>query len=83
MLILVLLYNYLDFICMVTVKNAVETRREIYTEYESDNLRKYLLSAGYVFGDKHRVLWEPSFLLQYVDKTKEKRCKYKGIKCRF
>jgi type IX secretion system PorP/SprF family membrane protein len=65
-------YNYLDFYMHGTVKNAVETRREIYTEYESDNLRKYLLSAGYVFGDKDRVLWEPSFLLQYVDKTKEK-----------
>jgi prolyl-tRNA synthetase len=31
-----------------TVKNAIETRRNIYTEYESDNLRKYLLSAGYI-----------------------------------
>jgi type IX secretion system PorP/SprF family membrane protein len=65
-------YNYLDFYMHGTIKNAVETRREIYTEYESDNLRKYLLSAGYVFGNKDRVLWEPSFLFQYVDKTKEK-----------
>ena len=65
-------YNYLDFYVHGTVKNAVETRREIYTEYESDNLRKYLLSAGYVFGDKDRILWEPSILFQLVDKTKEK-----------
>jgi hypothetical protein len=28
------------------------SNQNIYTEYESDNLRKYLLSAGYVFGDK-------------------------------
>ena len=65
-------YNYLDFYVHGTVKNAIETRRGIYTEYESDNLRKYLLSAGYVFGDKDRILWEPSILFQLVDKTKEK-----------
>ena len=65
-------YNYLDFYVHGTVKNAIETRRNIYTEYESDNLRKYLLSAGYVFGDKDRLLWEPSILFQLVDKTKEK-----------
>jgi type IX secretion system PorP/SprF family membrane protein len=65
-------YNYLDFYVHGTVKNAIETRREIYTEYESDNLRKYLLSAGYVFGDSDRILWEPSILFQLVDKTKEK-----------
>jgi type IX secretion system PorP/SprF family membrane protein len=65
-------YNYLDFYVHGTVKNAIETRRNIYTEYESDNLRKYLLSAGYVFGDKDRILWEPSILFQLVDKTKEK-----------
>jgi type IX secretion system PorP/SprF family membrane protein len=65
-------YNYLDFYIHGTVKNAFETRREIYTEYESDNLRKYLLSAGYIFGDKDRILWEPSILFQLVDNTKEK-----------
>jgi type IX secretion system PorP/SprF family membrane protein len=65
-------YNYLDFYAHATVKNAVETRRKIYTEYESDNLRKFLLSAGYVFGDKDKILWEPSILFQLVDKTKEK-----------
>ena len=65
-------YNYLDFYIHGTVKNAIETRRGIYTEYESDNLRKYLLSSGYVFGDKDRILWEPSILFQLVDKTKEK-----------
>jgi type IX secretion system PorP/SprF family membrane protein len=65
-------YNYLDFYVHGTVKNAIETRREIYTEFESDNLRKYLLSAGYVFGDKDKILWEPSVLFQLVDQTKEK-----------
>ena len=64
-------YNYLDFYVHGTVKNAIETRRNIYTEYESDNLRKFLLSAGYIFGDKDKILWEPSILFQLVDKTKE------------
>jgi len=65
-------YNYLEFYAHATVKNAIETRRDIYTEYESDNLRKYLLSAGYIFGDRDKILWEPSILLQMVDQTKEK-----------
>ncbi|MEC5164286.1 type IX secretion system PorP/SprF family membrane protein [Flavobacterium sp. PL11] len=65
-------YNFLDFYAHATVKNVIETRRNIYTEYESDNLRKYLLSAGYVFGDSDKVLWEPSLLFQMVEKTREK-----------
>ena len=65
-------YNFLDFYAHATVKNVVETRRNIYTEYESDNLRKYLLSAGYVFGNSDKILWEPSLLFQMVEKTREK-----------
>ncbi|KFF19836.1 PorP/SprF family type IX secretion system membrane protein [Flavobacterium hydatis] len=65
-------YNYLNFYAHATVQGAVESRREIYTEFESDNLRKYLLSAGYVFGNKKKLLWEPSVLFQLFDKTKEK-----------
>ncbi|WP_310380545.1 type IX secretion system membrane protein PorP/SprF [Flavobacterium sp.] len=65
-------YFYLDYYVHATVKNALETRRDIYSQYESDNLRKYLLSAGYVYGNKDRLLWEPSILFQLVEKTKEK-----------
>lgn len=64
-------YNYLDFYTHLTVKNAVETRRNIYSEYESDNLRKIIFSAGYTFGDTQTLLWEPSIMFQSVDKTKE------------
>ena len=39
-------YNFLDFYAHLTVKNVMETRRDIYTEYESDNLRKVLFSGG-------------------------------------
>jgi hypothetical protein len=47
---------------------------EIFTRNTSDNLRKYLLSAGYIFGDRDKILWEPSVLFQMVEKTKEIRC---------
>jgi type IX secretion system PorP/SprF family membrane protein len=66
-------YNYLEFYAHFTVKNAIaNVRRELYTEFESDNLRKFLLSAGYVFGNSDRLQWEPSILFQLVEETKEK-----------
>lgn len=65
-------YNFLDFYAHFTVKNVLANKRKIYSEIESDNLRKFLLSLGYVFGDKDRLLWEPSVLLQLVSQTKEK-----------
>lgn len=64
-------YNFLDFSLHGVVKNVLETRQELYSEYESDNLRKFIVSGGYIFGDADKVLWEPSMLYQYVDKTKE------------
>jgi len=65
-------YNYLDFFTHFTVKNVLASKRDIYTEVESDNLRKYIFSAGYVFGDSDRLQWEPSFLFQLTDQTQEK-----------
>lgn len=65
-------YNFLDFYAHFTVKNALANKRKIYSEIESDNLRKFLLSLGYVFGDKEKLLWEPSILFQLVSQTKEK-----------
>lgn len=64
-------YNYLDFYIHATLKNAIETRREIYSEYESDNIRKFIVNTGYIFGNEENLLWEPSAMLQYVDQTKE------------
>ncbi|WP_348822625.1 PorP/SprF family type IX secretion system membrane protein [Flavobacterium aestuarii] len=64
-------YNFLDFSFNGVVKNVLETRQELYTEYESDNLRKFIVSGGYVFGNADKVLFEPSLLFQYVDKTRE------------
>lgn len=66
-------YFYLDFYTHFTVKNVIASKRELYTDIETDNLRKYLWSAGYVFnvGD-NGLLLEPSTMFQYVDQTKEK-----------
>nr|WP_315250055.1 type IX secretion system membrane protein PorP/SprF [uncultured Flavobacterium sp.] len=64
-------YNLFDFSLNAVVKNVLETRQTLYSEYESDNLRKFIISGGYVFGNPDKVLWEPSLLYQYVDKTKE------------
>lgn len=71
-------YNYLNFYSHLTVKNVIETRRDIYTEFESDNLRKLLLSAGYVFGNSDNLLYEPSVMFQYTDETKEKAIDING-----
>lgn len=65
-------YNYLDFYTHFTVKNALPTDNKLYTDVESTNKRKYLWSAGYVFGGNEAFQWEPSFLFQYADQTKEK-----------
>ncbi len=65
-------YNYLEFYIHATVKNAIETRRKIYTDFESDNIRKFIINAGYVFGDEEGLLWEPSLMFQNVSETKEK-----------
>ena len=65
-------YNYLEFFTHFTVKNVLASKRDIYTDVEPTDLRKYLLSAGYVFGDSDRLQWEPSFLFQLTDQTKEK-----------
>jgi type IX secretion system PorP/SprF family membrane protein len=65
-------YNFLDFYFHGTIQNIIESKREIYSEFESANLRKYLVSAGYIFGNKNRILWEPSIMFQLIDQTKEK-----------
>ena len=65
-------YNYLDFYAHFTVKNALPTKRDLYTDVESNNLTRFIFSTGYVFGDSEKIQLEPSILFQYVDKTKEK-----------
>lgn len=67
-------YQYLDFYTHLTVKNAVSSKRDLYSDIESDNLRKYLWSVGYFFGTQNDNgwTWEPSVMLQYTEETREK-----------
>lgn len=67
-------YNFLDFSAHFTAKNLIFQNRKIYSEgYESNNQRRYLLSAGYTFGGKYYSDWtyEPSFLFQFYERTNE------------
>ncbi|MCM5661853.1 PorP/SprF family type IX secretion system membrane protein [Galbibacter mesophilus] len=63
-------YHFLEFYTHFTVKNILGSGRDLYSAEEIDNLRRYLVSAGYVFG---KNLWqvEPSFLLQFSEYTEE------------
>jgi len=65
-------YNFLDFYVHATVKNALASDRKLYTELEPVNLRRFILNAGYTFGDAEQILWEPSFMFQLVNLTQEK-----------
>ncbi|RUA15105.1 MAG: hypothetical protein DSY83_08195 [Flavobacteriia bacterium] len=63
-------YNYLEFYAHAAILNILGSGRDLYSAVEIDNIRRYLLSAGYVFGRSTRV--EPSILFQMTDYTKEK-----------
>lgn len=65
-------YNFLDFYVHATVKNALASERKLYTDSEPVNLRRFILNAGYTFGDEEQILWEPSFMFQLVSLTQEK-----------
>ncbi|WP_333599346.1 PorP/SprF family type IX secretion system membrane protein [Flavobacterium sp.] len=65
-------YNFLDFYVHATVKNALASDRKLYTDKEPVNLKRFILNAGYTFGDDETILWEPSFMFQLVTQTQEK-----------
>lgn len=65
-------YNFLDFYAHFTVKNVLATKRDLYTAAEPVDLRRIILNSGYTFGDKDRILWEPSFMFQFITQTQEK-----------
>ncbi|MBT8186692.1 MAG: type IX secretion system membrane protein PorP/SprF [Croceitalea sp.] len=64
-------YNYLEFYAHAAILNLLGSGRDLYTAAEFDNLRRYLVSVGYLFG---RSEWrvEPSVLFQMTDFTNEK-----------
>ncbi|MDX1327421.1 MAG: type IX secretion system membrane protein PorP/SprF [Arenibacter sp.] len=64
-------YNFLEFQAHAAVHNLLGRGRDLYSAVEATNLRKYLLSIGYLFG---RGDWqiEPSTLFQYTEFTRER-----------
>ncbi len=63
-------YNYMEFYTHFTVLNVLGSGRDLYTAIEFDNLRRYLLQVGYIFG-KSEWRVEPSVLLQLTEFTEE------------
>ncbi len=65
-------YHYLDYYAHATVKNVLENSGVNDNLIITSNLRRYLISAGGVFG-KLGSEWsyEPSLMFQYKDGTKE------------
>lgn len=65
-------YQFLDFYAHATVKNVLNNSGVNKDLNITNNLRRYLLSTGYVFGE-YGSDWsyEPSVLLQFRDETKE------------
>jgi len=66
-------YYFLDFYAHATVKNVLPRNRAIFTpQLESTNQRRYLASAGYVFGKLNNPWsYEPSIMFQATDETQE------------
>ncbi|QCX37467.1 type IX secretion system membrane protein PorP/SprF [Aureibaculum algae] len=65
-------YFNLDGYVYLTAKNLLlNTKNSVDNNYNSLNLRTYLLNMGYFFGWEKRFQVEPSVMLQYVEKTGE------------
>lgn len=64
-------YHHLGLSSYLTVKNLLPMQRALYSDSESQNLRRYLLGGGYFFNTNTKIKFEPSLLLQYVEYTKE------------
>lgn len=66
-------YHNSGFFSYFTAKNLLLSARNLYNDrYESLNLRRYLVTAGYYFGNEKSVQFEPSVMAQLVERTGEK-----------
>lgn len=67
-----LAYHYWDVFSYFTIKNLLLSSRELYgNDYESLNLRRYLLTLGYYFGRERSFQLEPSIMGQFIERTGE------------
>jgi len=65
-------YHYMDSFAYFTVKNLMISPRDLVNNsYESNNLRRYLLTLGYYLGREKRFQFEPSIMFQFVEYTGE------------
>lgn len=65
-------YHYMDSFAYFTVKNLLLTPRDLVNNrFESDNLRRYLLTLGYYLGRGKSLQFEPSVMLQFIEYTGE------------
>lgn len=65
-------YHYMDGFSYLTVKNVLLTQRGLVdNQYETNNLRRYLLTLGYYWGRNNSVQLEPSVMFQYIEYTQE------------
>ena len=66
-------YHHKGFSSYFTVKNIMlSAKNDLNPDFESYNLRNYIIGAGYFFGDEDKLQYEPSVMLQYKDQTGEK-----------
>ncbi len=65
-------YSLINFYAHVAIKNLLFRNRNINSEFESSNQRKYLFSAGYLLNQYSEWSYEPSLLFQWTEFTDEK-----------
>ena len=66
-------YHNKGFFSYFTAKNIMLTARSLYSEkLESLNLRRYLVTLGYYYGTGKSVQFEPSVMMQSIERTGEK-----------
>ncbi|MCK4562155.1 MAG: type IX secretion system membrane protein PorP/SprF, partial [Flavobacteriaceae bacterium] len=65
-------YHYLDAFSYFTVKNLLLSSRDLVnSNFESLNLRRYLLTFGYYLGRNNKFQIEPSVMAQFIERTGE------------
>ncbi len=66
-------YHNGGFFSYFTAKNLLLRARNLFNDrFESLNLRRYLVTAGYYFGNEKSVQFEPSVMAQLIERTGEK-----------
>ena len=66
-------YHKNGFFSYFTAKNILLSARNLYNDrYESLNLRRYLVTLGYYYGEGRSFQLEPSIMAQTIERTGEK-----------